>query len=316
MADQIVAGTVPDGTVPDGTVPDGTVVDGIGLDSVAAPPAPSIRHLVSGYVGSHLRGFRPGLHRGLPTHHLGLIISFDEPIRFAATPGPPRSPAIFQALVHGLQTGPAMIAHSGTSYTLSVDLTPAGARRLLGLPAAALAGTIVSLDDVLGPAAAALLDRLAAAPGWNSRFAVLDEVLTRRATVDTQADPPLADVWRRLVGSGGALAIRELAAESGYSRQHLTRRFVAEHGRTPKQVARLVRFGRSHRMLRKVGRHQSAGGRMSLAEVAARCGYFDQAHLAREWNDLAGCPPSVWLASEQLPFVQEPAATTLAGSSL
>ena len=36
----------------------------------------------------------------------------------------------------------------------------------------------------------------------------------------------------------------------------------------------------------------------ALADLAADCGYFDQAHLAREFRALAGCPPSQWLAEE------------------
>jgi AraC-like DNA-binding protein len=34
------------------------------------------------------------------------------------------------------------------------------------------------------------------------------------------------------------------------------------------------------------------------------CGYFDQAHLAREFRTLAGCPPSRWLAEEKFRNVQ------------
>ena len=41
--------------------------------------------------------------------------------------------------------------------------------------------------------------------------------------------------------------------------------------------------------------------------LAAGCGYYDQAHLAREFRALAGCPPSVWLA-EEFRFVQSSAA--------
>jgi AraC-like DNA-binding protein len=44
--------------------------------------------------------------------------------------------------------------------------------------------------------------------------------------------------------------------------------------------------------------------RPGLAEIAARCGYADQAHLTREWRELAGCTPSTWLA-EELPSVQD-----------
>ena len=42
----------------------------------------------------------------------------------------------------------------------------------------------------------------------------------------------------------------------------------------------------------------AANGDYLLADLAADCGYFDQAHLAREFRVLAGCPPSQWLAEE------------------
>ncbi len=36
----------------------------------------------------------------------------------------------------------------------------------------------------------------------------------------------------------------------------------------------------------------------ALARLAAEAGYYDQAHLAREFRGLAGCSPSAWLAEE------------------
>ena len=41
-----------------------------------------------------------------------------------------------------------------------------------------------------------------------------------------------------------------------------------------------------------------AGGRPDLAELAAESGYYDQAHLDREFAALAGCAPTTWLARE------------------
>lgn len=84
----------------------------------------------------------------------------------------------------------------------------------------------------------------------------------------------------------------------GWSRRHLTERFTREFGLSPKDAARVVRFHRSRLLVARSNRPR-------LADVAAACGYYDQAHLAREWNDLAGCSPSAWLAAEEFPSVQD-----------
>jgi AraC-like DNA-binding protein len=223
----------------------------------------------------------------------------------------------FTALAAGLHTSAAVIAHEGSGDTVSVELSPTGARSLLGTPASELVGTVVELEDLVGPAVRELVERVATAPDWQRRVAVLDDVLTRIAGRMDEADQPMARAWHQVVASGGTVRIGELAAETGYSRRHLTKRFTREYGITPKQAARVVRFERSWLQLRQRGRSQrsSHGSWTSLAELATACGYYDQAHLAREWNALAGCPPSAWLAEEELPFVQDASDETAVPSA-
>lgn len=90
----------------------------------------------------------------------------------------------------------------------------------------------------------------------------------------------------------------ELAAGAGWSRQHLARRFRDELGLSPKLAARIVRFERARKMI------QSAMPRPPLADVALACGYFDQAHLNRDFVRLAGCTPTE-LLGEELPSFQD-----------
>src|SRR6266702_4461028 len=60
---------------------------------------------------------------------------------------------------------------------------------------------------------------------------------------------PGTGAWRQLLREGGALRVSELAAGTGWSGRHLTSRFRAEIGLTPKAAARVIRFDRARRRL-------------------------------------------------------------------
>jgi AraC-like DNA-binding protein len=266
------------------------------VETVMGTPAPPLRPVIGLYRGYRLDG-PPGTHRGLPSGHLTFIISLDEPVDIVRMPGEVQAPGRFQAFVGGLHAVPASIRHDGFQYGLSLELTPLGAHALLGLPAGALAYAVVGLEDVFGPGAVGLVDRLVSSPGWRERFAVLDEVLVRRLSEGRRPPPEVSRAWERLVSTGGAVGATDLAADVGYSRRHLGELFRRELGLSPKVAGRVLRFERSRRLL-------GQPRRLGLATVAARSGYYDQAHLTREWCEIAGCTPTTWMA-EELPFVQD-----------
>jgi AraC-like DNA-binding protein len=266
-----------------------------------APAAPLRRYLAS-YTGYRQRDMPPAVHRGLPSPSLTLIFTLDEPLFIAAHPDTAQAPGSFGMLLGGLHTSPALITHEGAQSGIQIALKPAGARALLGLPAGELTQLDLPADAVLGPAGARIYTRLREAATWPERFAVLDQEFTRLA-VDKAFPPEVGYAWRLLLGSGGALPVADLAARTGWSTRHLANRFREEIGLTPKAAARVIRFDRAKRVL-------VAAPPGNLADLAVACGYFDQAHLAREFRALAGCPPSQWLAEE---FANIQAGAWLAG---
>jgi AraC-like DNA-binding protein len=266
------------------------------VEAVGGTPAPPLRCILGSYQGYHLIG-RPGTHRGLPSRHLTFIISLDEPVDICRMPADTQPPAKLQAFVGGLHAGSATIRHEGVQYGISLQLTPLGARALLGVPAGELAYAVVSLDDVFGTSAAELVDRLASSATWNDRFRILDEVLIQRVKEGWAFSPQLAWAWQQLISTGGAIEVGALASEVGYSRRHLGELFRRELGLSPKVAARVLRFERSRRLIERAQP-------TNLAGVAAASGYYDQAHLTREWREMAGCTPTTWIA-EELPSVQD-----------
>jgi AraC-like DNA-binding protein len=267
-------------------------------ESVRYRPPAALRPFVVWYAGYRQAGLPAGRHRGLPSPYLTLIVTLDEPLTVAAHPDPRQPASRHDVLVGGLHTSPALITHDGRQSGIQLGVTPLGARALLGVPAGELAQIDLQGADVLGKLAGELQERVRAAPDWAGRFAVLDETLIRQANAHDGTDwmrPEVAYVWQALLAARGDVSISGLARDTGWTGRHLGAQFRAETGLSPKGAARVVRFDRARRLLQ---RRVAAGGAPALADLAAACGYYDQAHLAREFRGLAGCPPSRWLAEE------------------
>jgi AraC-like DNA-binding protein len=169
--------------------------------------------------------------------------------------------------------------HAGRQHGLEVKLSPLAVRPLLGVPAPELAGRVVDADALLG---SELGERLADAPGWPARFALLDAVLGAR--LDRRPPGDIVRAWHRLAATHGGLSIAGLADELGWSRRHFGLRFREHVGLAPKPAARVLRFRRALALL-----EHDDGAR--LAEIAQACGYYDQAHLNRDFRAFAGSAP-------------------------
>jgi AraC-like DNA-binding protein len=217
------------------------------------------------------------------------MISLSDPLR-VEMPGLAAA-CRFAALVGGLHTAPAKVAHDGHGCGVGVELTPRGVRALLGMPAGVIGSMVVDLHGSWGRWPGELAGRLFFASGWPARVQVLDSVFS--GLLGEAGEPPAAAAaaWTRLTRCGGNLQITGLASDLGVSRRRLSEQFQAEYGLSPKQAARVFRFERAAALI--------DGARAgSLARIAADCGYFDQAHLNQEWRALTGLTPTSWIDQE------------------
>lgn len=253
-----------------------------------------LRPYVASCAEFDMAGWPPGRHRGLPEGTLAIVVSRGAPL-VVRQAGRPDLRAV--ASIAGLRSGPVDIIHDGTQRGVQLELTPRGARALLGMPAAALADDVWSLEEIVGRRACELAGRLAAAPGPAERTRVLGTVLSGWVADDAGFPVAVDAFWRRLVATAGSASVTSIAGQVGLGRRQLGQLVRAELGITPKTAARILRFSRARDCLR-------FGRTTSLAQTAAACGYFDQAHLANDWRQLAGCTPGQWV-SEELPFLQD-----------
>ena len=271
------------------------LIDGDRDTAQVALPTAALRAFVSHYAGFCARDLTPVTHAGLPSRHVHLIISLDAPIEILQMPDSTQPAGRFTAIVCGLQDTPALVRRGGSVELIHVFLEPAGTRALLGASGSELASRVFSLSELWGRRRSAeLVDRLSEAPSWQRRFDLLDEMFTRTRS-PVERPERLLRAWQDLAANS-QLPIENLARRLGWSRQHLTASFRLEFGVTPMTAKRIFRFEHACRLIKTA--------RPRLADVAAACGYFDQAHMTHDWNILAGCAPLTWIAKE-LPFLQD-----------
>ncbi|MGW0708216.1 helix-turn-helix domain-containing protein [Streptomyces sp. NPDC002643] len=264
-----------------------------GLWRVARPWHPGLRPFLRSYVGYWEAVATPYEARLVPTGRATLLINLAEPFtgvrRLGLAGGDSGS---IGSLVVGVEDRPAICVHPGGQEAIRVEFTPLGAYRLFGMPMSELTNLAVRIEDVLGPDAGRLVERLAAMPDWAGRFDLLDAALLARLGGGPEPAPEVGHAWRLLTGSAGVVPIARIAAEVGWSQGYLIRRFTQQIGLTPKASARVLRFRHAVAML---GR-----GTASLTEISTACGYYDQAHLNREFRAIAGTTPGRMIAARRV----------------
>jgi AraC-like DNA-binding protein len=225
----------------------------------------------------------PGLAkvRILPNACVDIVVYRSDPSRgegVAAIVAPPR-----RCYVVGSTLRDFVVRSVGWRHVIGASLRPEGVQPLLGLPAAIIGDRVALLEDVIGPAAGTIEDRvLSAAP--ERALDALGEVLVERRRASAPPNAITERAVRSVRRARGRLRIDALAADLNLSPRRLERHFLTHVGLSPKLFSRLVRFDRAVR-------HLTSRGTASWADFASAHGYADQAHFINEFREFAGVPP-------------------------
>ena len=189
-----------------------------------------------------------------------------------------------RAFLAGTLTRPWMVKSGPSALTVGLRFRPAGFTALFGGSLAATADREVPLADLLGTVAQReLIARLARARSAARRLDAAAAWLlehTKPDAVPTPSDRAVA----LIVKTGGRAKIDDIARRVACTRRQLERSFARDLGIAPKIYARIVRLSY---VLARVDEVE----RGSAVDLALECGYFDQAHLLRDFRLMAGRTP-------------------------
>lgn len=225
--------------------------------------------------------------RVLPNGVVELIFNLGGPQLVVDETSPGRDRVFRDAWVAGLQQGPLTIGAVTDTRLLGIRFSPLGARRCLGLPLGELTDRVVTAADLGDRAATVALDRMRHAVGPARRFQLAWALVRGYRDRPDPVQGWLRAAVERLRGFP-VLTVSGLCRELGYSSRYVNRCFHEHLGLAPKTFQRIQRFDA---VIREVGRAR----KVRWADVAARFGYADQAHLVREFRLLADVTPGDYL---------------------
>ncbi len=179
---------------------------------------------------------------------------------------------------------------------LGVRLRPAGAYALLGQPLSDLSDRTVDLCELVGRAADELAERCHDA---SSTIEVLNRAIgwiSERIRCSLEWYPiHRAAAWaaEQIANSCGTVPIAVLRTQTGLSHVRMAAIFREQVGVTPKRYARIHRFRHALQLLNENAH--------SLAQIAARAGYYDQPHMNADFREMAGLTPREILNAARYP---------------
>lgn len=257
-----------------------------------SPPPALARHvrLIWQYQSQTHVSDGPGepLQRIVPDGHPELILHFAQPYA-EVDPEGTAVPQV-QALFAGQLTRPLLLQQAPRAGVLGIRFRPAAARAFFAQPMQTLTDRRVALAALWGELPAYDLLEACVASEPYTRVAQVSNVLIRRLSASpTPMDLQIDHCAERLLTPAASAEVDALAAYCNVSRRQFERRFLAEVGISPRLLASIARFRTLFDALERDTlrvRH--------WAEAAQIAGYFDQAHMNREFKRFAGLSPQLF----------------------
>jgi AraC-like DNA-binding protein len=174
--------------------------------------------------------------------------------------------------------------YRGEGRVFGVKFRPGAFLPFLGRPLADITGSVLPAEQLWGPVATGLADRMSAARSIDELVALVEAFLRERWP---EPDPQVELVGRivaALLHDRSISRVDDVTERFAISSRTLQRLFQRYVGVSPKWVLRRYRL---HEAAAALEREQHR----PWAEVAAELGYFDQSHFIRDFTAAVGMTP-------------------------
>lgn len=221
--------------------------------------------------------------RLLPDGCVELILNFGDLFREHKEAG--QTSLQPRRFVVGQMTRPVLVSPTGHVQILGIRFAPGGTLPFFSSPPGEFTNAIAPLADIANPLEQELSGRIYEARNWPEKIRLLETALIKLLLTNESGRASLQGAISRIIRAGGQTSVDLLANHLGISGRQLERRFLNEVGLGPKLLCRILRFQQVFRAVESADQN--------WAEIAADCGYYDQAHLIRDFRQFAEQTPAL-----------------------
>lgn len=189
----------------------------------------------------------------------------------------------------GVQSRPVVVESEPFVHLFAIRLRAAFAAAVLRAPMRLTARTGLRMDLFDRRAAAALLLGVQRGRTFVGRLAAACRWIEGQCGGVPRRGGYVEWIAAAIEAAQGNVPIDRIRRDVGVSRKALARDFSEQVGATPKLLARIHRFRHARLLIQRPG--------VPLADTAVDAGYFDQAHMSRDFRDLGDLTPGEYLAS-------------------
>lgn len=187
----------------------------------------------------------------------------------------------------GPHDGPVINEPTGETYAMGIVTTPVGCEAIFGMRPATLRGRVVELLSAW-PAASALRESLIAN---GDRLAMLDQLEAALEAREVRGTRRVANAVAA-IEEDPRRPIEDIARSLDTSHAHMDREFGRIVGLSPRRLARLLRL---RRLLDQI----DVRAAIDWTELAYAHGWFDQAHLIRDFKRHTGVTPTQYVRAQR-----------------
>lgn len=192
------------------------------------------------------------------------------------------------AFVVGTMTTFQDTAFNAGTWLLGVRFKPVGLSAFTGLPLQLITDDQAPLCDVASGWHVALEPLLLKAMGVTAKVKCLESFLLQRLPAVNIISSKIQNSIALIKQTNGDIATNALAAQAYMSPRNFERHFLRVTGVSPKTFSRIVRFIHLKQQLEKLPNPH-------LLSLALDNGFYDHAHLTREFKTFAGESPTGYM---------------------